>query len=291
MHEVEVKAILSGNNGMNLYRGCSHGCIYCDARSTCYQMKHAFEDIEVKINAPKLLEAALRKKRKRCMIGTGAMSDPYLHLEKDLQLTRKCLSLIEEYGFGVCIQTKSDLILRDMDLLEKINRKTKAVVQVTLTTLDEDLCRILEPNVCTTKRRFEVLCRMKEAGIPTIVWMTPILPFINDTEENILGILDYCRRAGVYGVLVFDIGTTIRDGDRQYFYKKLDEHFPGLREKYIRTYGDAYEVPSPKSRELYRLFKKTCAEYGLVSDRDKLFEYMHTFEEKGTGEQLSLFDF
>lgn len=290
MHEVEAKAILSAQNGMNLYRGCSHGCIYCDARSTCYQMKHVFEDIEVKKNAPQLLETALRKKRKRCMIGTGAMSDPYLHLEKDLLLTRKCLSLIEEYGFGLSIQTKSDLILRDMDLLEKINAKTKVVVQMTMTTLDEDLCRILEPNVCTTKRRFEVLCRMRDAGIPTIVWMCPILPFINDTEENILGILDYCHRAGVYGVLTFDIGLTLRDGDRQYYYKKLDEHFPGLKEKYISTYGDAYELPARNSRQLYKLFQETCKKYGMVSDREALFEYMHTFEEKGTGEQLSLFD-
>ncbi len=290
MHEVEAKAILSAQNGMNLYRGCSHGCIYCDARSTCYQMKHAFEDIEVKKNAPELLETALRKKRKRCMIGTGAMSDPYLHLEKEYLLTRRCLALIEEYGFGLSIQTKSDLILRDMDLLEKINAKTKVVVQMTMTTLDEELCRILEPNVCTTKRRFEVLCHMRDAGIPTIVWMTPILPFINDTEENILGILDYCHRAGVYGVLTFGIGLTLRDGDRQYYYKKLDEHFPGLKEKYIRTYGDDYELPVPNSVRLYKMFLETCKKYGMVSDREALFAYMHKFEEKGQGEQLSLFD-
>ena len=289
MYEVEAKAILSAKNGMNLYRGCSHGCIYCDARSTCYQIKPPFEDIEVKSNAPQLLEEALRRKRKRCMIGTGAMCDPYLHLEKDLRLTRRCLELIDEYGFGVAIQTKSDMILRDMDLLTSINNKTKAVVQMTLTTYDEELCKILEPNVCTTKRRFEVLCRMKEAGIPTVVWMTPILPFINDTEENILGILDYCRQAGVYGIITFGIGLTLRDGDRQYFYQKLDEHFPGLKEKYNRAYGYAYEIPVPRHKELYALFKKKCREYGIVSDTQELFEYMHTFEEKGCGEQLRLF--
>ena len=157
MHEVEAKHILSSQNGMNIYRGCSHGCIYCDARSDCYQMNHAFEDIEVKRNAPQLLEQALRSKRRRCMIGTGAMSDPYLHLEKELKLTRRCLELIDEYGFGVAIQTKSDMILRDLDLLKSINRKTKCVVQMTLTTCDEELCRIIEPNVCTTARRLEVL--------------------------------------------------------------------------------------------------------------------------------------
>ncbi len=289
MHEVEAKAILSAGNGMNLYRGCSHGCIYCDARSTCYQMKHRFEDIEVKKNAPVLLEEALRKKRKRCMIGTGAMSDPYLHLEKELCLTRRCLELIAEYGFGAAIQTKSDLILRDKALLAQINDRTKAVVQMTLTTADEKLCGIVEPNVCTTKRRFEVLLEMKEAGIPTVVWLSPILPFLNDTEENILAILDYCREAGVYGIISFGMGLTLRDGDRQYFYQKLDTHFPGLKQKYVKTYGDAYELPSLRSSALHRLFHEKCAEYGIVSDRDALFSYMHTFEDKGEGEQLSLF--
>ena len=219
MHEVIAKSILSPQNGMNLYRGCLHGCIYCDARSTCYQMDHTFEDIAVKMNAPKLLEDVLRRKRKRCMIGTGAMSDPYLPIEKDLKLTRKCLELIDEYEFGLAIQTKSDLILRDLDLLKSINRKTKCVVQITMTTYDEELCKILEPGVCTTKRRFEILKIMRDEGIPTICWMTPILPFINDTEDNIRGLLDYCKEAKVYGILLFDIGVTLREGDREYFNK------------------------------------------------------------------------
>ena len=161
MHEVEAKHILSAQNGMNIYRGCSHGCIYCDARSTCYQMNHAFEDIEVKKNAPELLESALRSKRKKCVIGTGAMSDPYLPIEKELRLTRRCLELIDEYGFGLAIQTKSDMILRDLDLLKSINRKSKCVVQMTMTTYDENLCKIVEPNVCTTARRIEVLDIMR----------------------------------------------------------------------------------------------------------------------------------
>ncbi|MCI7796526.1 MAG: radical SAM protein, partial [Lachnospiraceae bacterium] len=240
MHEVMAKELLSAQNGMNIYRGCTHGCIYCDARSTCYQMKHAFEDIEVKINAPQLLEQALRRKRKKCMIGTGAMSDPYLHLERELRLTRQCLELIDTYGYGVSIQTKSDMILRDLDLLKSINRKTKCVVQMTLTTFDENLCMILEPHVCTTTRRLEVLNILKTEGIPTIVWLTPILPFINDTEDNIRSLLEECGKAGVYGIITFGIGLTLRDGDRQYFYQKLDRHFPGMKERYIRTYGNAY---------------------------------------------------
>ena len=289
MHEIRAEGILSVQNGMNLYRGCTHGCIYCDARSTCYQMDHAFEDIAVKVNAPELLEQALRRKRSRCMIGTGAMSDPYLPLERELRLTRRCLELIDAYGFGLSIQTKSDLILRDLDLLKSINRKTKCVVQMTLTTYDEALCRILEPHVCTTARRIEVLKQMQEAGIPTIVWLTPILPFLNDTEENIRHLLDACRDAGVYGVVTFGIGVTLRDGDRQYFYQKLDEHFPGMKERYIQTYGSAYVLPSPRERELMALVRRECERAGIEWRTDALFAYMQQFEDKQAGEQLRLF--
>lgn len=289
MHDIQAKSILSARNGMNLYRGCTHGCIYCDARSTCYQMEHVFEDIAVKVNGPELLEQALRRKRNKCMIGTGAMSDPYLHAEEKLGLTRRCLELIDEYGFGLAIQTKSDLILRDLDLLKRINQKTKCVVQITLTTYDEDLCRILEPNVCTTKRRAEVLNIMKEEGIPTICWMTPILPFINDTEENIRGILNYCKQAGTYGILQFGIGLTLRDGDRQYFYSKLDEHFPGMKERYISAYGNAYELPVPNEKNLMKIVEEECKKHHMVYDAGTLFHYMMQFEDKQAGEQLSLF--
>lgn len=290
MHKVKAKGILSAQNGMNIYRGCTHGCIYCDARSTCYQMNHAFEDIAVKINAPELLEQALRRKRKKCMIVTGAMSDPYLHAEKDLKLTRRCLELIDQYGYGLAIQTKSDMILRDLDLLISINRKTKCVVQMTLTTYDEDLCRILEPHVCTTGRRIEVLKILKEEGIPAIVWMTPILPFINDTEENIRGILQESKKSGVYGIMTFGIGLTLRDGDRQYFYEKLDQYFPGIKERYIKRYGEAYELPVPEHTRLMKLVWHECEKAGMEWRTDRLFEYMHRFEDKQAGEQMTLFD-
>ena len=193
MHFVNAKGILTGGKGhfgMNIYRGCSHGCIYCDSRSKCYQFTHPFEDIEVKQNAPELLEQALKSKRQKAMIGTGSMSDPYMHCEEKLGLTRKCLEIICRYGFGAAVQTKSDRILRDIDLLEEINRKAKCVVQMTLTTWDDRLCGILEPNVCNTKRRVEVLEEMRKRGIPTVVWLTPILPFINDTKENVTAILE-----------------------------------------------------------------------------------------------------
>lgn len=289
MHFVDAKGILSAKNGMNLYRGCTHGCIYCDSRSKCYQMDHAFEDIEVKQNAPELLEKALRSKRKKCMIGTGAMCDPYMHCEEELGLTRKCLEIIERYGFGVAIQTKSDRILRDLDLLKRINGKAKCVVQMTLTTYDEELCRILEPEVSTTRERFEALQVFRDNGIPTVVWMSPFLPFINATKENLEGILDYCIRAEVYGIICFGIGLTLREGNREYFYRALDRHFPGLKEVYRRKYGYAYEIASDKNRELMKLFHSICREHGIVSDKELLFEYLHTFPEKETYEQLSLF--
>lgn len=169
MHFVDAKALLSAQNGMNLYRGCTHGCIYCDARSACYRMEHAFEDVEVKRNAPQLLEEALRKKRRACMIATGAMCDPYLPEERTLRLTRRCLEIIRDYGFGLAIQTKSDLLLRDLDLLRAIHAQAKCVVQMTLTTADEALCRIVEPNVCTTAQRLEALKLLRAHGIPTVV--------------------------------------------------------------------------------------------------------------------------
>ncbi|MBP3886535.1 MAG: radical SAM protein [Cellulosilyticum sp.] len=280
-HEVEVKGILSPKNGMNLYRGCQHGCIYCDARSTCYQMRHAFEDIEVKANAILLLEKALKSKRNPCMIGTGAMSDPYIPLEHRYGHMRRCLELIEKYGYGVAIQTKSDLILRDIDLLKEINQKAKCVVQMTLTTYDENLCKIIEPNVATTKRRVEILKIMRDAGIPTVVWLDPILPFINDTKENLEGIMAYCNEAKVYGILCFGFGLTLREGNREYFYQKLDEHFSGLKEEYIKRYGNAYEVNSPYNKELMQHFKALCKVYHIESNTHEIFRYMHTYEQKG----------
>ena len=291
MHFVNAKGILSnsgGHHGMNIYRGCSHGCIYCDSRSRCYQFTHDFEDIEVKQNAPELLESALRSKRKKCMIGTGSMSDPYMHCEEKLGLTRKCLEIILKYGFGAAVQTKSDRILRDIDLLDEINRKTKCVVQMTLTTYDDDLCRIIEPNVCNTRRRIEVLEKMQERGIPTVVWLSPVLPFINDTEENINKILDECFRTGVKGIICFGMGLTLREGDREYFYAALDRHFPGLKDKYIQRYGYSYEISSPDSAKLMSLFMKRCRENKVLCTPDDCFAYMNELPDKH--EQMSIFD-
>lgn len=292
MHFVDAKGILTGRGGywgMNIYRGCSHGCIYCDSRSRCYQFTHPFEDIEVKQNAPELLERTLKSKRRKCMIGTGSMSDPYMHCEEKLMLTRKCLDIILKYGFGVSVQTKSDRILRDLDLLDEINHSTSCVVQMTLTTWDDNLCKIIEPNVCNTKRRIEVLGKLQDRGIPTVVWLTPILPFINDTEKNITAILQECVRTGVKGIICFDMGLTLREGDREYFYAALDKHFPGLKEKYIRLYGNAYELPSPDNRRLMEILYKICDENDMLSDPDECFRYMQKIPEKY--KQMSIFDY
>lgn len=288
MHYVKAKGILSANNGMNLYRGCVHGCIYCDSRSKCYGMEHPFEDIEVKENAIDLLESALIRKRSRCMIGTGAMTDPYIPLEEELCHVRKALELIERYGYGFTVITKSARILRDLDILKRINDKTKCVVQMTLTTADDELCRLIEPNVSVTSERFEALLKFRDAGIPTVVWLCPILPFINDTEENIEKLLRMCAEAKVYGIICFGMGLTLREGNREYFYRQLDRSFPGLKERYVRTYGERYSVESPNSEKLMKLFYAKCREYGIECDNNRIFSYLSEFEEKNADEQLSL---
>jgi len=288
MHYADYKTILSPTNGMNLYRGCTHGCIYCDSRSVCYQMKHDFEDIEVKRNAVQILENQLKRKRKPAMIGTGAMSDSYIPIEEELLITRNCLELIAKYGFGVAIQTKSTRILRDLDILKKINEKTKCVVQTTLTTCDEELCRIVEPNVSTTAERFHMLEIMRDENIPTVVWLDPILPFINDTVDNLHGILDYCIKAKVRGIICFAFGMTLREGSREYFYKKLDEHFPGIKQRYIEAYGLSYECHSPNNAQLMGIFREVCQKNGILHKIEDVFKYLNTFETKE--KQMSLFN-
>ena len=288
MHYSTVKGILSAHNGMNLYRGCQHGCIYCDSRSACYHMEHAFEDVEVKENALALLEEELRRKRRPCMIGMGSMTDPYIPLEEELCHTRQALELIWRYGCGVTLITKSARVLRDIELLKRINDESKCVVQMTMTTFDRELCKKLEPNVSATGERFEALLALRDAGIPTVVWLCPILPFINDTRENIDGILDYCERAGVRGVLCFGMGLTLREGNREYFYASLDRLFPGLKQEYIRRYGDSYIIDSPKAPELMERFHSRCARSGIEHDNDAIFAYLREYE-RGGQQQLSLF--
>ena len=252
-------------------------------------MDHDFEDIEIKENAIALLENALKRKRSPCMLSTGSMTDPYIPLENEIGNVRKALSLAYQYGFGFTLITKSAQVLRDLDLLKAINDRAKCVVQMTLTTFDEGLCRKIEPNVSTTRERAAALQALHEAGIPTVVWLCPLLPFINDTEENLRGILAYCREAQVYGVICFGMGLTLREGNREYFYRQLDRLFPGMKEKYIRTYGMHYQLNSPRNRELMELFHRLCEDYGIVHNNRQIFAYLNELESRNH-EQLSLFD-
>lgn len=290
MHIVTAKGILSPTGGMNLYRGCTHGCIYCDSRSRCYQINHAFEDIEVKGNALELLEDALRRRRKPCVVSTGAMSDPYIPLEKELRLTRGALEIIERHGCGVSLLTKSTLVLRDVDLLQKIAQKAKCVVQMTLTTHDENLCRILEPNVSTTRERADALKTLRDAGIPTVVWLSPLLPYLNDTEENLRGILNACIEARVRGVVCFGMGMTLREGNREYYFRKLDEHFPGLKARYVREFHNWYAFSRAGTEPLMALFHDICESHGIMHDNDEIFAWLHDPEIRAEGEQLSMLD-
>lgn len=293
MHFVSAKSILTTRPcGMNIYRGCSHGCVYCDSRSKCYHFTHDFEDIEVKQNAPELLEAALRKKRKRCVIGTGSMCDPYIPIEKELCLTRRCLEVIDRYSFGAAVLTKSDLVLRDLDLLSSINKKAKAVVQMTITTADDELCKILEPGVCPTSRRVQVLRECKERGIPTVVWLSPLLPFINDTRENIDAIAGFCAEAGVKAILCFGIGLTLREGNREYFYAALeraalrDSRFAGMKERYQKTFGYSYMATSPRDKELMARLARLCAEKKIMLGTDSVFNWMEEFPAAAQGDPM-----
>lgn len=288
MHFKEVKGILSQRNSMNIYRGCSHGCIYCDSRSKCYQMDHDFEDIEVKKNALVLLDQKLASKRQKTMIATGSMSDPYMHIESKLHMTRQALEIIYQHGFGVTVLTKSAKVLNDLDLYEKINQRAKAVIQMTLTTYDESLCRILEPHVSTTKERFEALKIFRDHGIETVVWLDPFLPFINDTFDNIKGLMAYIVEAQVKGIICFGIGLTLREGNREYFYQNLDRYFPGIKEKYIKRYGLNYEIRSDNHDALYQYIKTVAKANQMMIDPNEVFNYLSEFPQKTT--QMRLFE-
>jgi len=269
---------------MNIYRGCTHGCIYCDSRSDCYGDKN-FDMIKVKEDALEKIRDELRRKVKTGVVATGAMSDPYNPLEYGLKLTRRALELVSAYEFGAAIATKSALVARDADILQEIAAHSPVIVKLTITTADEDLCKKLEPNVSGAAERFEAMRALADRGVYCGVLMMPILPFINDTEENITGILTRAKQAGArFCYPAF--GMTLRGGNREYYYRKLDESFPGIKEKYWVKYGEDYGCPSPRARKLWGVFTQRCKELGLVYNmRDIIGQYKEGYER----EQLRLF--
>ena len=269
--EVEVKGILNPVRGeddwfglsynMNLYRGCEHQCIYCDTRSACYQIENFNEEVLVKVNALALLEDVLPRKRKVGMIGFGSMNDPYTFAEEQYGLTGKALEIVAKYRFPVHIITKSDLVLKDLATLQRINQ-VKARVSFTVTTTDEALAARLEPGAPSPTRRLAAMAKLAEAGIETGVVMMPILPFIEDTPENIEAIVLAAAGQGASYILP-SFGVTVREGQREHFYRKLDEQFPGVRQKYERTFGSSYFCPARNSSHLEKLFMDFCAQHGI----------------------------
>jgi len=274
MEFIPAKAIISGysegnswfgnNYNMNIYKGCCHGCIYCDSRSDCYQIEN-FDTVRAKENALNIINDELRKKTKTGVIGTGSMSDPYNPFEMKYQLTRKALEIIDNYHFGISIATKSDLITRDIDLLKRIKEHSPVICKITVTTTDDSLSKKIEPNVCVSSKRLEAIKKLSDAGIYTGILIMPILPLLQDSPENILGIVRLAHQNGakfVYPAL----GVSLRSGQREYFYQKLEELFPGqnLMQNYIKLYGSSYECHIPKAKELWQLFTSECEHLGIL---------------------------
>lgn len=268
--EIQAKTILASfkqpdpvfglKYNMNLYRGCQHQCIYCDSRSLCYGIEN-FHDILVKVNALELLQRELPRKRVKGVIGTGSMNDPYMPIEKHYRLTGQALELIARHGFGVNVITKSALVLRDIDLLVEI-KKMHCTVCVSISTADDELGRKIEPGASLVSERFAAIQALAERGIQAGVCMMPVLPFIEDNEENIAAIVRRAAESGASFITPW-FGMSLRDRQRAYYYDQLDRLFPGLRERYERAFGERYEAPARNAKRLSALFYQLCQEHGL----------------------------
>ena len=270
---------------MNLYRGCPHGCIYCDSRSNCYHIDN-FDVPACKENALLILEKELSKKNDHGVVGIGSMSDTYNPLEIKYEQTRKALELLSKYNFGVSIDTKSDLILRDLDLLKSINAKNNVIIKFTITTPRDELSKIIEPNVCVSSKRFEAIKKLSDNGIFTGIMMNPILPFITDSKEDIKELVRLAHESGAKFIHTF-MGMTLRENQRDYYFEKLDEHFKGLKDKYINYYKDRYNCVVPNYKELYKVFKDECDKYNIFYDmKDIIKAYKKEIQDN---EQISLF--
>ncbi|QVK17478.1 radical SAM protein [Mycoplasmatota bacterium] len=295
MRLIKAKQILSSwssgnhwfgcNYNMNIYKGCSHGCIYCDSRSECYQVDH-FEEVRGKENCLMILDNELKSKRNKGIVGTGAMSDPYNPFEKEYQLTRGALELINKYQYGVGILTKSTLVLRDVDLLKKIRTHSEAMVNFTITTYDDNLCKLIEPHVSLSSDRFKAVKELSNEGIFTGVLIWPILPFINDNEDNIRKLVQKASDCGASFVIP-SFGVTLRQNQRDYYYDKLDLHFPGLKQRYKHVFGNQYECLSPNHSNLWNVFKQECNKVGLPY---KMSDIVSKLRKTKRIKQLSLFD-
>ncbi len=280
MDYIPAKTIISGysesnpwfgsNYNMNIYKGCSHGCIYCDSRSDCYRVDD-FDKVRAKEDALALIGRELKSKRKKGVIGTGAMSDPYNPFEKEYKLTRGALELINQFRFGVSIATKSDLILRDNDILKKITKHSPVLIKITITTGDDILCKKIEPHVSLSSQRFEAIKSLSQEGIFVGVLLMPVLPFIEDTEENISKVVELAHKSGA-NFIYPAFGVTLRRNQRDWYYKKLDELFPLVKEKYIKNYGSSYECRSLKAKELWSFFKVKCDEYGIIYNMEDIIK-------------------
>ena len=270
---------------MNLYRGCPHGCIYCDSRSECYGIEN-YDQPRGKEDALNILEQELSRKRQKGVVGLGSMSDTYNPLEKEYEQTRGALKLLLKYGFGAAIDTKSDLILRDLDLLKKINERNNVIIKVTVTTPHDELSRIIEPHVCVSSQRLTAIRTLNENGIFTGILLTPVLPFITDKEEDIRLLV---RKAAKHGArfIYTHLSMTLRDRQRDYYYQKLDEHFPGLKDRYQRRYGNRYECTVPDQKRLYQVFTQECDRYGILYRMEDIIRVYQ--KEDKSEKQLSLF--
>lgn len=294
MEFISAKTIVSGysesnawfgdNYNMNIYKGCCHGCIYCDSRSECYRIDN-FDVIRAKENALALINKELKSKKRTGVIGTGAMSDPYNPFEREYKLTRGALELINTYGFGVSLITKSDLVIRDIDILKKIKNHSPVLVKITITTCSDELCKKIEPNVAVSSKRFSAIKELSENGIFAGILLMPVLPFLEDNEENIRSIVKKAYENGAKFIFPA-FGMTLRQNQRDWYYKKLDEKFPGIKQKYIKQFGNNYECYSPKAKQLWNLFKEDCEKYGIVY---KMSDIIKAYKKGYEKDQLSLF--
>jgi DNA repair photolyase len=294
MKFIPAKTILSGyetgnswfgkNYNMNIYKGCCHGCIYCDSRSECYRVEN-FDEVRAKEDALPLLARELNTKRRTGVIGTGAMSDPYNPFEQEYRLTRGALELIDTYRFGIAIATKSDLITRDIDVLSSICRHSPVLVKITVPAADDSLCQKLEPRVAAASRRFAAINALAARGIFTGLLLMPVLPFLTDTELNIRAIIRLAYENGAKFIYPA-FGVTLRQNQRDWYYQQLDAQFPGLKQKYINRFGNTYECHSPNAKVLWPLFQQECERLGILY---KMQEIIAHYQQGYGNRQLALF--